>query len=140
MKPAHRSVPVTAIAPRTSGHGLPTAVLHATAKAEKTATWTTLSAQKSRTPPRRDSWNFSRASSPSQPSRIEWNRKRIPPAICQERPGDAKHAAAARPSARHTIVIALGGIRGRRGGPRNLPTDEPGQQAVFLLDETAQEL
>ena len=41
---------------------------------EKTPTWTTLSPQKSRIAPCGDSMNLSRASSPSQPSRIEWVR------------------------------------------------------------------
>ena len=72
-----------------------------------------LSHQKSRTPPRRDSWNFNRASSPSQPSRIEWRRKSTPPAIWRVGAGEANDQAPRSPSAAQTSVIAFGVMRVR---------------------------
>ena len=69
-------------APRASGHAASALQLQPMAMQANTATWTTLSPQKSRPRPGGDSRNLSRASSPSQPSRIEWVRKSSAPASC----------------------------------------------------------
>ena len=73
---------------------------------------TTLSPQKSSVPPQRDSWNFRRASSPSQPSRIEWSRKSSAP-IDLDAPGAATGRTARRRgrSRRETSVIWFGVTR-----------------------------
>ena len=79
--------------------------------AVKIATCTTLSPQKSSSPPRRDSWNFSRASSPSQPSTIEWRRKSTPPIHCTDGRSVRKNGADARPITIAAMVIWSGVIR-----------------------------
>ena len=73
------SVATTVTAPSASGQVASWAKLRPTAMQANTPTWTTLSPQKSRMAPRGDSMNLSRASSPSQPSRIECVRNRSAP-------------------------------------------------------------
>ena len=60
--------------------------------------------------PRGDSRNLSRASSPSQPSRIEWVRKRSAPTSCQAGRRTGRTERRCSPTARLTRVIALGVI------------------------------
>ena len=113
MSAAVPSAAATARPPSASGHGEPVRSAQPTAIALKTATCTMLSPQKSRMAPRRDSRNFSRASSPSQPSRIEWLRNSSAPVSCQAGAPDRKHGAAASPIATLTSVITLGVTRVR---------------------------
>ncbi len=125
------------------GQDCPLAALQAIANAEKTATCTTLSPQKSRVPPARDSLNLSRASSPSQPSRIECRRKRTPPTIWRSErrggEGPRRRQAERRGHERHRV-----GGDARPGdapghGERDLPADVLREDPVFLLDEALQE-
>src|SRR5262245_20807730 len=104
-KPADPSVPTVAAAPNHNGHVAAAARDQPTAMHPKIATWTTLSLQKSRSPPYRDSWNFSRANSPSHPSTIEWSRNNNDPTSCQYQSEDRKNGAPIKPSAIETIVI-----------------------------------
>src|ERR1700677_2718309 len=80
-KTAEHNVPRTAPAPSASGQAEPADKLQPTPMQANMTVWTTLSPQKSRTPPHRDCWNLSRASSPSQPSRIECARNRHAPMV-----------------------------------------------------------
>src|ERR1700730_18732006 len=94
MTEAAKSVPAMATAPRASGHAECAERLHPTAMQPKTATCTVLSPQKSSAAPPLDSRNFSRAISPSQPSRIECRRKRSAPVTCQLGVEERKNGAA----------------------------------------------
>ena len=78
-KAAEPTVATTVSAPASSGQAAPVARLSPTAMHANTATCTALSPQKSRMAPWGDSMNLSRASSPSQPSRIECVRNRSAP-------------------------------------------------------------
>ena len=98
-------------APRASGHTAPVESVQPTAMHPNTAAWTRLSPQKSRIAPRRDSMSLSRASSPSQPSRIEWARKRSAPTSWYPGDTDRKNVAPTRPTATLTSVIASGVTR-----------------------------
>src|SRR2546428_41099 len=108
MKAAVPAAAATATPPTTSGHAECVCSAQRIAMPLNTAKCTMLSPQKSRTAPWRDSRNFRRASSPSQPSRIEWARNSSAPVSCQAGAADRKHGAAARPMATLTTVIMLG--------------------------------
>ena len=107
---AEPTVATLATAPSPSGQAAPLSRLHPTAMHRNTATCTTLSHQKSSTAPQREYWNFSRASSPSQPSRIEWARKSRAPVSCHRGAGDRKNVAPSSPTAPLITVIMFGVI------------------------------
>ncbi len=96
---------------RRAARARPQSWLHPIAIDRKTATWTRLSPQKSSSAPDRDSRNLRRASSPSQPSRIECVRKSSAPDQLDDagRPTGSTERRAAR-SPRSATVIALGVI------------------------------
>src|SRR3984885_8255246 len=104
-KPAEPSVPRTAPAPSPSGQGEPADKLQPTPMQAKMAVWTTLSPQKSRTPPHRDCWNFNLASSPSHPSRIECARNRSAPMVCINGREDKKNGPPQMPAAMEIRLI-----------------------------------